>query len=140
MIARRSGTGEQRWTYAELHDRCRRLAGALAALADGRPVAPLAPNTHVLLSANFGVPCAGVALVAMNTRLSAGEVAHILEYSNAAVLVHDPVFDGLVDTAFTEMAHPPLPIRASEEYERLIAEASPMAITPDDERGLLSIN
>ena len=63
--------GDARWTYAELHDRCRRLAGALRRCADGRPVAVLAPNTHVLLEANFGVPWAGVPLVAVNTRLSA---------------------------------------------------------------------
>ena len=31
--------GDQRWTYRELHARCRRLAGALAPLAQGRPVA-----------------------------------------------------------------------------------------------------
>src|SRR6185503_10366502 len=84
--------GEDRWTYAELHERCRRLAGALAPLADGRPVAVLAPNTHVLLEANFGVPWAGVPLVAVNTRLAAREVAYILEHAKAAVLVHDPVF------------------------------------------------
>ncbi len=132
--------GKRRWTYAELHDRCRRLAGALATLAQGRPVAVLAPNAHVLLEANFGVPWAGVALVAVNTRLSAGEVAHILEHSRAAVLVHDPVFDGLVDAAYAQMAHPPPRIRAGDDYEQRIADAPPLAITPDDERGLLSIN
>src|SRR5438093_9172683 len=41
--------GEQRWTYEDLHDRCQRLAGALVPLAAGRPVAVLAPNTHVVL-------------------------------------------------------------------------------------------
>src|SRR4051794_39670141 len=61
--------GDRRWTYAELHERCTRLAGALAPMADG-PVAVMAPNTHVMLEANFGVPWAGQALVAINTRLS----------------------------------------------------------------------
>jgi fatty-acyl-CoA synthase len=132
--------GEQRFTYSEMHERCRRLAGALAPLADGRPVAVLAPNTHVLLEANFGVPWAGVPLVAVNTRLSSGEVAYILQHSNAAVLVHDPLFDGLVEDALAELAHPPARIRAGGEYESRIADASPLAITPDDERALLSIN
>ncbi|MDT5286608.1 MAG: hypothetical protein QOF88_1497, partial [Mycobacterium sp.] len=71
--------GDRRWTYAELHQRCMQLAGAVGPLAHGRPVAVLAPNTHVLLEAHYGVPWAGVPLVAINTRLSAGEVAHILE-------------------------------------------------------------
>ena len=132
--------GEQRFTYAEMHERCRRLAGALAPLTNGRPVAVLAPNTHVLLEANFGVPWAGVPLVAVNTRLSAGEVSYILQHSNAAVLVHDPLFDDLVDNALTELAHPPVRIRAGGEYESRIADASPQAITPHDERALLSIN
>src|SRR5688500_6279745 len=132
--------GDQRWTYRERHARCRRLAGALAPLAQGRPVAVLAPNTHVLLEASFGVPWAGVPLVAINTRLSAGEVAYILEPSEAAVLVHDPMFDELVDALLPRLAAPPHRIRADEEYEDLLAAAEPLALRPTDERSLLSIN
>ena len=132
--------GELRLSYRELHERCQRLAGVLAARADGRPVAVLAPNTHVLLEANFGVPWAGVPLVAINTRLAAGEVAYILEHCGAGVLVHDPVFDELVGAALAQLGRPPVLIRAGEQYERLLAEATPRAITPDDERALLSIN
>ncbi|NIJ14670.1 fatty-acyl-CoA synthase [Saccharomonospora amisosensis] len=132
--------GEHRWTYTQLHDRCRRLAGGLAGLAEGRPVAVLAPNTHVLLEANFGVPWAGVPLVAVNTRLSAREVAYILEHCGARVLVHDPAFDELVEQARGELAEPPVVIRAGEEYEKLLAGADPTARTPADERALLSIN
>ncbi|MEU4671344.1 AMP-binding protein [Amycolatopsis sp. NPDC023774] len=131
--------GASRWTYAELRDRCRRLAGALAPLAGGRPVAVLAPNTHVLLEANFGVPWAGVPLVAVNTRLSAREVAYILEHSEASVLVHDPVFDPLVDEVLSS-AGGVRRIRAGDEYEALLAVASPLALTPEDERAVLSIN
>jgi fatty-acyl-CoA synthase len=132
--------GERRFTYADMWDRCRRLAGGLAPLAKDRPVAVLAPNTHVLLEANFGVPWAGVPLVAVNTRLSATEMAYILGHSEAAVLVHDPVFDDLVDTAFAQLAEPPLRVRAGRQYEALLADAAPLAITPADERALLSIN
>jgi fatty-acyl-CoA synthase len=132
--------GAERWTYAELRDRCRRLAGGLEPLAQGRPVAVLAPNSHVLLEANYGVPWAGVPLVAVNTRLAAGEAAYILEHSEASVLVHDPIFDELVDTAFAQLGEPPVRIRAGAEYEELIAAAEPTAITPKDERELLSIN
>ncbi|MEV5552989.1 AMP-binding protein [Nonomuraea wenchangensis] len=132
--------GDRRVTYHELRERCRRMAGALASLARGRPVAVLAPNTSVLLEANFGVPWAGVPLVAINTRLAPGEVGYILEHSGAGVLVHDPVFDGLVDAAFTGLAGPPHRIRAGAEYEDLLARAAPLALTPADERALLSIN
>ena len=132
--------GNRRWTYAELRERCMRLAGGLAPLAGERPVAVLAPNTHVLLEAHFGVAWAGVPLVAVNTRLSASEVAYILAHSKAAVLVHDPVFDGLVDSAFAELTDPPVRIRAGQEYEDLLASSEPLHRTPADERSLLSIN
>jgi fatty-acyl-CoA synthase len=101
-------------------------------------VAVLAPNTHVLLEANFGVPWAGVPLVAVNTRLSAREVRHILEHSEAAVLLHDPDFDELVGVAAEGLAIER--IRAGQEYEDLLAAAEPYAVTPTDERSLLSIN
>ena len=114
--------------------------GALVGAARGRPVAVLAPNTHVLLEAHFGVPWAGVPLVAINTRLSAGEIAYILEHSEAAVLVHDPDFDELVDAALSGLADPPQRIRAGQEYEALLDAAEPVAIRPADERALLSIN
>ena len=132
--------GERRWRYRELRDRCLRLAGALALLADGRPVAVLAPNTHVLLEAHFGVPWAGVPLVAVNTRLSASEVAFILEHSEASVLVHDPVFDELVDEALSGLGRAVERIRVGERYEELLADAEPRAVVPADERGLLSLN
>src|SRR5437868_5548684 len=132
--------GDRRWTYREMYERCRRLAGGLVLLAAGRPVAVLAPNTHVLLEASFGVPYAGVPLVAVNTRLAAAEVAYILEHSGAGVLVHDPVFDELVDAALAGMVEPPLRIRAGAEYEALLAGATPTAIPLTDERALLSIN
>ena len=128
--------GGLRWTYAEFRDRCRRMAGVLAPLAGGRPVAVLAPNTHVLLEANFGVPWAGVPLVAVNTRLLAGEVAYILEHSEAAVLLYDPVFDELAG----QLPGAVRKIRVDEAYEQLLADARPLAVEPGDERGLLSVN
>jgi fatty-acyl-CoA synthase len=136
--------GDRRWTYAELHQQCMQLAGAVAPLAHGRPVAVLAPNTHVLLEAHYGVPWAGVPLVAINTRLSAGEIAYILEHSEAALLVHDPAFDELVATVAAQMTNPPQRIRAGVgddgEYESMLSAATPMHLTPSDERTLLSIN
>jgi fatty-acyl-CoA synthase len=132
--------GDRRFSYAQLHERCRRLAGALAPLAGGRPVAVLAPNTHVLLEAHFGVPWAGVPLVAINTRLAAAEVAYILGHSRAAVLVHDPGFDALVADAVSGLAEPPVLVRVGERYEELLAAATPQAVTPADERALLSVN
>lgn len=132
--------GDQRFTYTEFRDRCRRLAGSFAALHDGRPVAVLVPNTHVGLEAAHAVPWLGTALVAVNTRLSAGEVAYILEHSRASVLVVDPVFDELVAEALARLDTPPRTVRVGPDYERLVADGEPTAVRPADERGLLSIN
>ena len=70
--------GEERYTYAQFLDRALRLAGALRALGDssGDRVAVLAPNTHVLLEAHYGVPFAGAVLVALNPRLTASDELH----------------------------------------------------------------
>ncbi|MEU6698262.1 AMP-binding protein [Pseudonocardia sp. NPDC046786] len=132
--------GDLRFSYAELHERCRKLAGGLAAIHGGRPVAVLAPNTHVALEATYGVPWSGAPLVAVNTRLSAGEVGYILRHSRASVLVHDPVFDELVAEALAGLDEPPQVVRVGDDYERLISWGEPTAVTPDDERSLLSIN
>ncbi|MEV0685634.1 acyl--CoA ligase family protein [Nocardia sp. NPDC050378] len=132
--------GVRRWTYAQLHDRCAKLAGALAPQTDGRPVAFLAPNTHALLEAHFGVPWAGVPLVAMNTRLAAAEVAYIIEHAKVAVVVVDPSCGELLDEALTHVRNPVTTVVIGEQYERMIAEAQPSKVTPADERSLLSIN
>ncbi len=83
--------GDVRRTYAELAGRCERLAGALSGLGvrPGDRVSVLAPNTVVALEAHFGVPWAGAVLNALNTRLSAGELAYIVGHAGSRVLVVD---------------------------------------------------
>jgi fatty-acyl-CoA synthase len=136
--------GDQRFTYAQLHDRCRRLAGALAPLANGRPVAVLAPNTHVMVEAHHAIPWAGAPLLTINTRLSTSEIRHILEHSESAVLLHDPQFDDVVAEVIRDMRQPPVILRAGPgddgAYDKLLAAATPSVVYPSDERALLSIN
>jgi fatty-acyl-CoA synthase len=134
--------GDQTWTYRELHERCRRLAGALAGVANGKPVAVLAPNSHVMLEAHFGVPWAGVPLVALNYRLSALELAYIVEHSGAGVLLFDAEFENLAQEVNFAVQGLRL-IRvggAQDEYEPWLATAVPTSITPADERDLLALN
>ncbi|WP_199434327.1 AMP-binding protein [Qaidamihabitans albus] len=132
--------GPARFTYAELHERCARLAGALATRARGRPVAILAPNVHEMLEAHFGIPWAGAPLVTINTRLSGNEIRYILGHCRASVLVYDPLFDEVVDAAVTGLADPPERIRIGEQYETLLDAAEPTTRAVDDETTLLSIN
>ena len=81
--------GERTFTYRDMSERCRRLAGALAAQGAGREdrVAALCANSHVMLELHHAVPMTGAALVTLNTRLSEDEMAALLDHSGASVLV-----------------------------------------------------
>ena len=113
--------GEDRLTWAELHERARRLACALQArgIAHGDRVAFLAPNGHELLEAHYGIPWSGAVLVAINTRLMPDEIGYILEHSGSRLLVVDPTLEHLVPGgASIEI------LRCGAEYEGVIADAS----------------
>ncbi len=137
--------GDVRRTYAELADRCELLAGALAGLgvAPGDRVSLLAPNTGVALEAHFGVPWAGAVLNALNTRLSAAELAWIVGHAGARVLVVDTDLAEL-GRAVAEQADGDVRVVLSggstDELETLLAGASPLHVDVDDELSLLSLN
>jgi fatty-acyl-CoA synthase len=103
--------GEQRWTYPEFAARVNRLASALRdwGLQKEDRVAFLCPNTPPLLEAHFGVPLAGGILVALNTRLAAGDILHILNHAGARILFVD-----------TELSHLIAPVRDQLETVEII--------------------
>ena len=78
-------------TYALFYERVRRQAAALRSVGvgPGDRVAFLLPNLPSMLEANFGPMGIGAVLVALNIRLSAREIAYILNHSGAKVLVFD---------------------------------------------------
>ena len=83
--------GARRLTYRELAAEAQRVAGALRAsgVGPGDRVAYLMPNLPEMLIAHYAVPLAGAVLVAVNTRLTADEVAYILRHSGAKIVVVD---------------------------------------------------
>jgi len=115
--------GERRLTWGALRERVRRLAVALqeSGLEKGDRVAFLAPNTTELLEAHYGVPAAGGVLVAINTRLTADEVAYILSHSGARALVADGSLAHLADGAPVERV---LTCGEDGDYEQFLASAS----------------
>jgi acyl-CoA synthetase (AMP-forming)/AMP-acid ligase II len=136
---------ERRFTYAEFLDRSLRLAGALRnmGVAEGARVAVLAPNTHVLLEAHYGVPFAGAVLVALNTRLTAADLSFIVSHSGAQVLVYDHEFETVAKDISARAGSGLRLVRAGrrdDQYEHLLASAGPYQRVVNDERGLLSIN
>ncbi len=87
-------------TYAELGVRAKAMAAKHDALGleVGDRVAFVSHNSARLLSAFFGVCGYGRVLVPVNFRLSAEEVAYIVEHSGARVLYVDPeLTDALAD-------------------------------------------
>jgi fatty-acyl-CoA synthase len=143
--------GSSAWSYADHHDRVRRLAGALAGelgVGAGDRVAALLPNVAAMLELHYAVPGAGGVLVPLNTRLAAAEYAYILEHSGASVVVaattlREPLEDALASmtgTARQVVWVDPGRV-AGDDYEPLVAGARPRDLVhPADERSLLSIN
>ncbi len=118
--------GDIEITYAQTWDRARRLVGALRELGvrDGERVAVVGRNCHRYLELYQAVAGAGMALVPLNQRHTAAELAYALEDSGARVLfvasgIDYP--DGIVDHV----------IDLDEGYEALLA-AAPAAEFPDD--------
>jgi fatty-acyl-CoA synthase len=102
--------GALRFTYGEFHARCRRLGSALAAhgIATGSTVATLLPNIPAQLEAHYGVPMTGGVVNAINYRLSAQEIAFILDHGEAKVLIADREFGALAKAALALCKAKPL--------------------------------
>jgi fatty-acyl-CoA synthase len=137
--------GERTFTYRDMSDRCRRLTGALAAMGVGHEdrVAALCTNSHVMLELHHAVPMRGAALVTVNVRLSATEIAEILGHSGASLLVATQEFADLAGRLAGQRNLPYFIAGGSDDsYEAWIAGADPAAASPAqiDERQLLAIN
>ena len=147
--------GGVRRTWAEVHDRCRRLASALQGLGirPGDTVSVMAANTPELFEAHFGVPLAGGVLNAINTRLDADTVRYILEHGRAKVLLTDTEFAPTVRAALDGMDPPPVVVDirdpaaegealGSTDYEALLAGGDPAfaGAGPSDEWDTIALN
>jgi fatty-acyl-CoA synthase len=86
--------GSTRFTYAQLYERARRLASALArrGVRRGDVVAAMLPNVPAMLEAHYGVPMLGAVLNTINTRLDSDTVAFILEHGEARAFITDRMF------------------------------------------------
>ena len=149
--------GAHRVSYAEYHDRCTRLAAALAArgVAPGEVVATLIPNLPAQAEAHFGVPACGAVLNTINTRLDPDTVTYIFEHGGAKVVLVDTQFVELAEAAIAAMQAPPPEIievpdanagwpasGRHAQYEDVLAQADPAFdwIMPQDEWESLALN
>ncbi len=83
--------GATRWSYAELHGACERLAAGLASRGIGRgdKVAVLARNSHGFVALRYALMRLGAIMVPINFMLHADDVAFILNHSGARMLACD---------------------------------------------------
>ncbi len=149
--------GDHRITYAQYHDRCTRLASALAAagVGSGDVVATLLHNTPPQAEAHFGVPACGGVLNTINIRLDVDTVAYILSHGEAKVVLADSQFIELAEAAIATMDGPkPQIIEAPDAaagfpatgrhpvYEDVLAQADPAYEwqMPQDEWESLALN
>ena len=149
--------GARQTTYAALYSRTRRLAAALASrgIGLGDTVSVMAPNVPALLEAHYAVPMIGAVLNALNTRLDAAAIAHILDHCEAKILITDREYAGTVAAALKGASASPEVIDIDDpqysgagarlgdmEYEDFIAGGDPdyAWAPPADEWQAISLN
>jgi fatty-acyl-CoA synthase len=130
--------GEQRYTWAQTYERCRRLASALQQRGIGADdtVALMLPNIPAMFEAHFAIPMAGAVIHALNIRLDADAIAFQLQHGGARILITDREFSTTVQAALAQVETPPLVIDVNDvlapggesigeiEYEDLLASGA----------------
>jgi long-chain acyl-CoA synthetase len=119
--------GDVSLTYADVLERCRRLAGGLRALGleDGDRVAVVGPNCHRYLELYQAVPGAGMVVVPLNQRHSDAELRYALEDSGTKVLFAGRPVADLPDCVTTV-------VDMGAGYEDLLAASTPVSDFPGD--------
>jgi fatty-acyl-CoA synthase len=145
---------DERFTYKEFATRVSLVAGGLleTGVQPGSRIGILSTNCHRLLEAYYAVLEAGCVLLPLNTRLSANELAYIVNDSGASILFFEEEYRESVDAlrrdtpslkAFYPMDGPSNADQASEQecYEGLIRFGIPHRhdISELDENGLAEL-
>ena len=138
--------GEERWTYGAFVGRIRRLAEALQkrGIGKGDRVAILHQNCHYYLEAYYALALLGAISCPLNYRLSAREVAFILNDTEAKAMIAQPRFAELVTGSLRTLGRE-LPVYWTEQgkipeggtsVETMMAEVSgeitPAVVSEDD--------
>ena len=148
---------DRRFTWAETHARCRRLASALVQRGIGRgdTVAAILWNTPEMFECQFGVPMSGAVLNTINVRLDTGTIAFMLDHSEARVLITDREFSQTLGPALSICKARPLVIDVDDpgyigpgvhlgetDYEAFLATGDPAFArsAPQDEWDAIALN
>jgi acyl-CoA synthetase (AMP-forming)/AMP-acid ligase II len=132
---------DRTWTWAQWNDRVRRLAGALRRLGvkRGDVVAFLDKNHPACVELTFAAASLGAATAIINFRLAGEEIDYVLGDSGAKVLIVGselrPSIDKIRDklTAVEHIIEVTPEGAEGDEYEALLADATPTGRAPDVE-------
>jgi 3-(methylthio)propionyl---CoA ligase len=93
--------GQRRYCWRETRERAARLAAALRSfgVARGVTVSVMLANTPEMIEVHYAVPAIGAVLNALNTRLNARLLAWQMQHCEAAVLITDREFAGVMKEA-----------------------------------------
>jgi len=123
-----------RRTYGELRDHARRLAASFYAmgLQKGDRVATLLFNRGETFELYFACAFAGMTLVPVSFRLTATEVASILNDCTPGVVFTEPELAPVLAEAMPDLTAPPRVVTlesaaSGEEFERLATKTEPIA-------------
>ncbi|MEM9781337.1 MAG: AMP-binding protein [Pseudomonadota bacterium] len=142
--------------YATLYARARQLGSAVrqAGLKPGAVVSALLFNTPPMVEAHFGIAMGGCVLNAINTRLSAEEIAYILDHAPSELVICDAALVPLLTDALARMVGSkpqvvtwsdptePAPHALGTEYETFLAGGDPGFdwLMPRDEWDTITLN
>ncbi len=148
--------GDVTQSWSETYANCVRLASALKGRGIGEldTVAIMCPNTPPMYEAHFGVPMIGAVLNALNYRLTAPEIAFILDHGEAKALITDTEFAPIIKEALQIIGRDMLVIDIADpqgpggerlgeiEYEDFLGEGdADMAWSmPEDEWHKIALN
>lgn len=137
IVQYQDGVEVFRYTYREYYDRVLRLAGALVrqGVQPGDRVATLAWNHYRHLELYLAVPLAGAVLHTINLRLSAAEIAYIVEHADDQMVFADSALLPLLDDA--RQQRPDMTVVSTDgeaaevpAYEELLASGNPLENPP----------
>jgi len=156
QIVTATGSGLERTTYAAWAERTRRLGGVLDTLgiSEAGRVATFAWNTARHLELYFAAPCTGRVLHTLNIRLFPDQITYIVNHADDEVIFVDrsllamlapllPTFERLKHLVLMDDGAGEIPddLAGHEllDYEELLAAASSVEFTVDDEHRAASM-
>ncbi len=115
-----------RYTYRDFHRRVHRLAHALASLGveAGDRIGTLCWNSSRHLELYFAIPCSGSVVHTLNLRLSADQLAYIINHAEDRVIFADASLLPLLEPIRSQLKSVRHIVVMDDEYEALLASAS----------------